>query len=120
MRCILGLKISIDLKVECLKEIGDYEIITRHLQNIIHCLSPHLKNYQQEVWSVIYSFKDFDVKSILRTNSVFIETLANVVARFTPLRFGYYVEIIYKPVVPDNVTNLHVFNDDQQILNFMG
>ena len=36
-----------------------------------------------------------------------------------PLRDGFSIEVIYKPFVPDNVTNLRVFNDDQQVLDFM-
>lgn len=29
------------------------------------------------------------------------------------------MEIVYKLVVPNNVTNLHIFNDDKHILEFM-
>jgi len=46
---VLGLKRAIDLKANYLKVIGDSEIITRQVCNTIHCFSPHLKNYQQEV-----------------------------------------------------------------------
>ena len=47
------------------------------------------------------------------------DTLANAAARFTPLRDSFSIEVIYRPSVPDNVTNLRIFNDDQQILDFM-
>ena len=47
------------------------------------------------------------------------DILTNATARFTPLRDGISIEFIYKPSVPDNVTNLRIFNDDQQILDFM-
>eukprot|EP00253_Pinus_taeda_P019047 PITA_19047 len=57
--------------------------------------------------------------SIPRFNNVDVDTLANAASRFTPLRDGFSIEIMYKPVVPDNITNLRVFNDDQQILEFM-
>lgn len=36
-----------------------------------------------------------------------------------PLKSDFYIEIIYKPYEPDNVTNLHIFSDDQNILHFM-
>lgn len=32
---------------------------------------------------------------------------------------GFSIEIVYKPIFLDNVTNLNVLNDDQQILDFM-
>jgi len=36
-----------------------------------------------------------------------------------PLSDGFSIEIIYKPLVPNNMTNFHVFNDDHQIHHFM-
>jgi ribonuclease HI len=48
---VQGLKRAIDLKV-----FGDSKIIVRQVRNTIHCLSPHLKSYQQEVWNMLYSF----------------------------------------------------------------
>ena len=47
------------------------------------------------------------------------DTLDNAAARFTPLRDGFSIEMIYKPSVPDNITNLRVFDDNQQVLEFM-
>lgn len=32
---------------------------------------------------------------------------------------GFCIEILYKKYVPDNVNDVHVFNDDQHILHFM-
>eukprot|EP00253_Pinus_taeda_P004886 PITA_04886 len=48
-----------------------------------------------------------------------MDALENVAARFPPLRDGFSIELLYKPFVPDNITNLRIFNDDQQILHFM-
>ena len=48
-----------------------------------------------------------------------VDNLANAAARFTPLRDGFSIEIVYKPFVPENITNLRVFDDDQQVLEFM-
>jgi len=39
--------------------------------------------------------------------------------KFTLLNDGFSIEIVYKLVVPDNINNLRVFNDDQHILEFM-
>ena len=47
------------------------------------------------------------------------DTLANATTRFTPLRDGFSIEIVYKPSVLDSITNLRVFDDDQQVLEFM-
>lgn len=45
--------------------------------------------------------------------------LANVAARMSLLRDDFSIEILYKLPVPDNITNLRAFDDDQQILYFM-
>lgn len=37
------------------------------------------------------------------------DALENAVARMTPLRDGFIIEILYKPSITDNITNLHVF-----------
>jgi len=47
---VLGLCKAISLNVVVLKVVGDSEIVVPQVRNTIHCLSPHLKIYQQEVW----------------------------------------------------------------------
>ena len=105
--------------MKCLKVIRGFEIITRQVRNTIHCLSPHLKAYQQEVWRLIFAFDAFGIKYVLRMHNAAADALGNAAARFTPLRDGFSIEIVYKPSVPDNITNLHIFDDDPQILEFM-
>ena len=46
---VQGLKKAIDLKVKYLKLFGDFEIIVRHVRNTMHCMSLHIKAYEQEV-----------------------------------------------------------------------
>lgn len=48
-----------------------------------------------------------------------INALTNVASRMSPIRDRFTIEILYKLSIPDNITNLCVFNDDQQILHFM-
>ena len=98
---------------------GDSRIITHQVCNTIHCLSIHLKGYQQEVWHLISAFDAFGIKYLLRLHNAVVDTLASDAAGFTPPRDGFSIEIVYKPFMPENVTNLRVFNDDQQVLEFM-
>lgn len=116
---ILGLNKVIDLKVELLKVIGDLEVVTRQVRDTIHHVSLNLKNYQHEVWCVINHFKAFNIIFVPRVRNVAADALANAVARMSPLKKYFSIEIIYKPSMLDNFTNLHVFSDDQQILHFM-
>jgi hypothetical protein len=43
---VQGINKSVDLNVKELKVFRDSEIIVRKVRNIIHCNSPHLRNYQ--------------------------------------------------------------------------
>jgi len=68
---------------------------------------------------LIKPFKAFNIIFIPRFYNVVADTLANATIIFTPLRDGLSIEVVYKPTVPDNITNLRVFNDDQKTLEFM-
>ena len=60
---VLGLQKSIDLNVVVLKVVCDCEIMVR---NTIHCVSPRLKSYQQELWRLISHFQAFNIISVPR------------------------------------------------------
>ena len=50
---VQGLRKAIELKIENLKVYGDFEIIVKQIRNQRHCISPHLKAYQNEVWDLL-------------------------------------------------------------------
>jgi len=75
-------------------------------------MSPKLKSYQQEVWHLILQFQAFNTIFVPRIHNVSVDALANVVARLSSLRDGFSIEILYKSFIPDNITNLRIFNDD--------
>ena len=43
-----------------------------------------------------------------RFNNVVVDTMTNAKTRFTYLSGGSSIEIVYKIVVPDNITNLRI------------
>jgi hypothetical protein len=42
-----------------------------------------------------------------------------VASRYTPLNNGFFVKIISRPSIPDNIMNWRVFNNITQIINFL-
>ena len=116
---IQGLKKEIEFNVRNLKVFGDSEIIVKQVCNTIHFLSPHLKGYQNEVWGLITNFDAFNIYFIPRLKNVATDLLATSAARLVPTNNKCSIELIFKSSVPDNVTNLRVFDDDQQILEFL-
>ena len=95
---------------------GDSEIIVKQVWNKIHCISPHLKDYQNEVWDLLTNFHAFNISSIPRVKNVVANLLATSAARLVPTNNKCSIEFLFRPSIPDNITNLRVFDDDQQIL----
>jgi ribonuclease HI len=116
---VQGLKKAIDLQVKYLKVFGDSKIIVRQVRNTIHYMSPHIKDYQQEVWNLLYSFDAFNISSIPHDQNIDADILANATSRFMPLDDGFSVEMMFRPSVPDNIMSWRVFDSDSQIINFL-
>ena len=95
----------------------------RQVRNSINCTSNHLKNYQREVWDLMNKFESFNIKSIPRTLNHEADMLANAASNLCPSddfsHNKFSVELIYKPSIPDNIMNWRVFEDDEQIINFL-
>jgi hypothetical protein len=106
-----------------LKVFNDSEIIVRQVRNTIHCNSPHLKNYQQEVHRLIERFDAFNITTIPRAKNTLADSLATTASRLSPLEdyeaSRFTVELLYKPSVPNNISNWKVFEGDEQIINFL-
>ena len=92
---------------------GDSEIIVKQIRNQIHCISPHLKAYQSEVWDLLKNFEAFNIVSISRLKNVAADLLATSAARLVPCNNRCSVELIFRPSVLDMIINLRVFDDDQ-------
>ena len=120
---IQGLYKAIGLKVQYLKVFGDFEIIVKQVRNTIHCLSTHLKHYQSLVQDLTSHFSAFNISSIPRSQNSAADLLANVASKllppedYSPDRFS--VELLFRPSIPDNVTNWRVFNHDEDIIQFL-
>ena len=68
-------------------------------------------------------FKAFNIKSIPHTLNFEADMLANAASNLCPSddfsHDKFYVELIYRWSIPDNITNWRVFEDDEQIINFL-
>jgi hypothetical protein len=54
---------------------------------------------------------------------VLVDSLATTTSRLSPLEdyeaSRFTIELLYKPSVPDNITNWRVFEGDEQIIAFL-
>ena len=93
--------------------------MVRQFRDTIHCLSPHLKGYQVEVWNLIAYFNAFNINSIPRLQNVATNLLATSASKLVPTNHKCSIELIFRPLVADNITNMSVFDDDEYIINFL-
>ena len=63
-------------------------------------------------------FNAFNINAVPRLQNDAINLLATSASRLVPTNNKCSIELIFRPSVTDNVTNLWVFNDDEQIINF--
>jgi ribonuclease HI len=110
-----GLRKALDMHIQNLIVFGDSEIVVRQVRNYIHCLTPHLKCYQTEVWSLINKFSAFNINSIPRSSNTEADLLANVASKLLPADglspSAFSVELLFRPSIPDNITSWRVFDD---------
>jgi hypothetical protein len=111
------------LNVKELKVFGDSEIIVRQVRNTIHCNSLHLKNYQEEVHSLMEHFEAFNITTIPKEKNILADSLAIAASRLSPLEdyeaSWFTVELLYKPSVPKNISNWKVFEGYEKIIDFL-
>jgi hypothetical protein len=75
------------------------------------------------VHRLIEHFEDFNITAILRANNTLVDSLAKANSRLSPLEdyesSRFTVELIYKPSVPNNISNWKFFEGDEQIIIFL-
>jgi ribonuclease HI len=118
---VQGIKKSIDLNIKELKVFRDSKIIIRKVRNTIHYNFPHLRNYQQEVHRLVEHFEAFNITVIPRAKNTLADSLVTAASRISPLEdyeaSRFTVEILYKPSIPNNISNWKVFEGDEHIIN---
>jgi len=108
------------LKVKHLKVFGHSEIIVKQVRNTIHCLSSHLINYQHLIREFSENFSAFKICLLPHSQNVDVDILPNVSSKVVPLDTlhpnAFSIELIFRPLVHDSITNWHVFDDDKKIM----
>ena len=75
---------------------GDSEIIVKQIRNQIHCINPHLKAYQNEVWDLLKCFNAFNIVSIPRLKNAAADLLATSAANLVPTNNQCSVELLFQ------------------------
>jgi hypothetical protein len=77
--------------------------------------------YKHAIWDQLEMFDAFDITWIERSKNIMADFLANVALKNNDLTLHgvSILEVKTRPVVPDNIYNWQVFQDDQDILRFI-
>ena len=78
-----------------------------------------MKAYQNEVWDLLINFHALNISSIPRAKNAATDLLSTSAARLVPMNNRCSIELFFGPSIPDNITNMRVFDDDQQILEWL-
>ncbi len=120
---VQGLCKAIGLEIKYRQVFGDSEIVIKQVRNTIHCLSGHLNHSQSLVQDLTKHFIAFNISPIPRLQNASADLLSIVASKlipsedYSPYRFS--IELIFRPSIPDNVTNQTIFNDDPDIVSFL-
>lgn len=75
------------------------------------------------MWDLINNFEAFNIQSVPRRIHVVVDALVVLESSLQPLEKSklkkFFIELVAIPTILDNVTNFQVFQDDQQILEFI-
>jgi hypothetical protein len=82
-----------------------------------------MRSYRNCAWDLIEKkFLSFNINVIPRLHNQQEDSLAKVASTFIPptiLKLKYHIEMIYKPSIPNNVHYWKIFEDDEQIKQFL-
>jgi ribonuclease HI len=120
---VLGLEAARKLKIENLIVYGDAELIVKQIKQQYQAKHPRLRSYRNCAWDLIENFfSSFNIHHIPRMENQQADSLAKAAATFMPptiLKLKYHIEMRHKPSIPNNVQHWQVFEDDEQIKQFL-
>jgi len=120
---LLGLEIAKDMGIKILNIKGNSDLVILQVKNKYACKSERLKKYKNAIWDTIELFDVIDLISIPREHNNLTDNLAIAASTLQPsedlLHGKRKLEIIFRPLVSDNVDHWKVFKDDEQILRFI-
>ena len=104
---LLGLKIAKSMGIQCLKVLGDSELVVRQIRNQCQTKHPRLRAYRNEVWDMMENFfSAFNIQFMPREKNIMVDSLAVAASTFCPPQnplLRYEIDVHYRPSIPDNI-----------------
>jgi len=119
---LLGLKLIKSLGATRISILGDSDLIIQQMKGNFVTNDLRLRAYRGAVVEILNTFLESQLTKIPRNHNLHAHSLATFSSTcklpFEP-NHHFTAEIKHRPVVPDNVKNWQVFDNDTQINNFL-
>jgi ribonuclease HI len=120
---LLGLELCRDRGIKCLNIKGDSDLVIQQLKNRFACRSERLKGYRNAIWNLISDLDAIDLIAIPREQNSKADELAIATSTLqlseSLIDENISVEVIFRPLVLDNMDHWQVFDDDKQMVKFL-
>lgn len=119
---ILGLEALIKLKAKNIVVCGDSELVIKQVEGAYQTKDARMRAYRNLVLEMLEKFQSYSFSIKTRDqNSVADSLTVSAIFFIIPKHSSenYEVEFRHRLVIPDNITNWQVFEDDQHIRNFI-
>ncbi|XP_057873926.2 uncharacterized protein LOC131079900 [Cryptomeria japonica] len=114
-----GLLFAISKGAKMVQAYGDSEIVVKQVRKKYVCHDKRLSHYCNKVWDLLESFDAINIRSVGRVDNQIANTLAQAASSLEPLTIGNMdhlsIELSLNPLIPNNITNFQVFEDNGQI-----
>jgi len=119
---LLGLKLIRSLGATKVSILGDSDLIIQQIKGSFVTNDLRLRAYRGAAMEILNSFLESQLTKIPRNHNLHVHSLATF-ANTCKLSFEpnhhFTADIKHSPIVPDNVKNWQVFENDTQINNFL-
>jgi len=119
---ILGLEALLKSKAINIDVCGDSELIIKQVEGAYQTKDVKMRAYKNLVLDMLEKFQAYTFSIKTRDQNSIADSLAVSASLFIiPTHYSetYEVEVHHRPAIPDNIINWQVFEDDQQVRNFI-
>jgi hypothetical protein len=120
---LLSLELCRDRGIKCLDIKGDSDLVIQQLKNKFACRSKRLKGYRNAIWNLISDLDAIDLIVIPREQNSKPDELTVAASTLqlpdSLIDENISVEVIFRPLVLDNMDHWQVFDDDIQMVKLL-
>ena len=119
---ILGLDLLKKMKARNIFVFGDSELVIRQVEGVYQTKDVRMRAYKNLVLDMLENFQAYSFIVKTRDQNSIVDSLVVSASLFIiPIHSTekYEIEVRHRPAIPDNITNWKVFEDDQQVKDFI-